>query len=200
MEKLVLGVDLGGTKINTGIVKENGEIVNNIKVPTIAEEGPDAVIGRIIKSIKDVLEKSKVDISDIEGIGIGSPGPIDSKKGVVMNPSNLPGWNNVHITDKIYNEFKLPVKLENDANAAGFGEYVFGSGKGKNPFVYITVSTGIGGGVVIDGKILDGINSNGAEIGHHMINFDGPNADAETEAVLKHMHPVLQLQDLLKKL
>ena len=174
MGKIVCGIDIGGTKINTGLIDSDGRIIKNVKVPTIASEGPDAVISRIIKSVEDVLKLSNIDIKSVSGIGIGSPGPLDTEKGIIMNPSNLPGWDNIHITDIIENEFKIKTTLDNDANAAALGEYLYGAGKGSKAFVYVTVSTGVGGGIVTDGKVYHGINSNAAEIGHSIINFNGP--------------------------
>ncbi len=174
MSKLVIGVDLGGTKINTGIVDERGRIIKSIKVPTLAKEGPYPVIERIKKSIYDVLKEANIKLEDISGIGIISPGPIDSDKGLVINPSNLPGWDHIPIVNLLKEEFKLPVMLDNDANAAALAEYLFGSGRGLKNFIYITVSTGIGGGVIIDGKLYRGTNSNAAEVGHMTIDYNGP--------------------------
>lgn len=174
MGKIVCGIDIGGTKINTGLMDSSGNVINNVKVPTYASEGPDAAISRIIKSVEDVLKLSNISIKNISGIGIGSPGPLDTEKGIIRKTSNLPGWENVHIKDIIENKFKIKTTLDNDANAAALGEYLYGTGKGSKAFVYITISTGIGGGVVLDGKLYHGINSNAAEVGHTIINFDGP--------------------------
>ncbi|MDF2673540.1 MAG: hypothetical protein K0R09_1805 [Clostridiales bacterium] len=174
MSKFVIGVDLGGTKINTGIIDESGKVILSIKVPTLAKEGPYPVIERIKKSIYDVLIEANMKLEDIKGIGIISPGPIDSEKGLVVNPSNLPGWDHIPIVKLLREEFKLPVMLDNDANAAALAEYMFGSGRGLKNFVYITVSTGIGGGVIIDGKLYRGTNSNAGEVGHMTINYNGP--------------------------
>lgn len=174
MSKIVIGVDLGGTKINTGIVDENGRVIRSIKAPTLAKEGPYPVIERIKKSIHDVLDEANMDLGCIGGIGIISPGPIDSDKGLVINPSNLPGWDHIPIVNILKEEFKLPVMLDNDANAAALAEYLFGAGKGLKHFVYITVSTGIGGGVIIDGKLYRGANSNAAEVGHMTMDYKGP--------------------------
>lgn len=174
MGKIVCGVDLGGTKINTGIVNEEGKILKSIKVPTLAEEGPDAVISRIEKSILDVLDKEGIKAANLSGIGIGSPGPLDAEKGVVICPPNLPGWENVPLVKILSEKFNVMIKLNNDANAAALGEHLFGAGRGVDNFVYITVSTGIGGGAIIGGKLYNGVNSNAAEIGHHTIDFRGP--------------------------
>lgn len=174
MKKLLCGIDLGGTKINTGIVTTKGEIVANIIVDTLAKEGQDAVIERMIESVYRVFEMANINSGDIAGIGIGVPGLIDSWEGVVIEAANLDGWDNVPIVDVFSKEFNVPVKLENDANAAAIGEYLFGSGRGNEDFIYVTVSTGIGGGAILDGKLYSGSNSNATEIGHSMIDFKGP--------------------------
>lgn len=174
MRKIVCGVDLGGTKINTGLIDNEGKILKNIRVPTLAEEGPEAVIKRIENSIYGVLDEAGLRVSDISGIGIGSPGPLDAERGVVICPPNLPGWDNIPLVKILSEKFDVLIKLNNDANAAALGEHLFGAGRGIDNFVYVTVSTGIGGGAIIDGKLYNGENSNAAEIGHHTIDFRGP--------------------------
>lgn len=174
MGKIVCAVDLGGTKINTGLVTEDGKVIKSVKIPTNASEGPDAILGRIKKSIHDVLKMASLSAKDICGIGVGSPGPLDPVEGVVISPSNLPGWNRVPVVQILKDEFGIPVALNNDANSAALGEYIFGSGKGTKNFVYMTISTGIGGGVIIDGKLYSGTNCNAAEVGHATIDFKGP--------------------------
>lgn len=174
MVKLVVGLDLGGTKIAACVMNEDGEILKKVTLSTLAHEGPDAVIGRIIESIYDVIRLANINKEDILAIGVGVPGPLDSEKGLIKNPPNLPGWVEVPLRDILYNEFKVPLAIENDANAAALGENFYGSGKGIKNFMYITISTGIGGGVVVNGKLLKGASGNAAEIGHTTINFEGP--------------------------
>lgn len=174
MNKLLCGIDLGGTKINTGIANSKGEIISNIIIDTNAIEGQEAVIDRMIKSVYTVLENANLKVEDLAGIGIGVPGLIDSWEGLVIEAANLPGWSNVPIVDIFSREFNIHIKLENDANAAAVGEYLFGSGKGIENFIYLTVSTGIGGGAIIGGRLYSGSNSNASEIGHSVINFNGP--------------------------
>jgi len=174
MARLVIGLDLGGTKIATCLMDKSGSIINKVTVPTLAKEGPDAVISRMKSSVYEVMTQAKVTKKDIVAMGICSPGPLDTKKGVIKNPPNLPGWVEVPLRDKLYNEFELPITIENDANAAALGENLYGSGKGMKNFMYITVSTGIGGGLVTKGKLFKGANGNAVEIGHTIINFKGP--------------------------
>lgn len=174
MGKLLCGIDLGGTKINTGLVNKKGEVVSNIIVDTLAQEGQERVIARMMDTVRHVMKEAGISCDDLEGIGIGVPGLIDSWEGLVIEAANLPGWENVPIVDLFAREFNIPILLENDANAAAMGEYLFGSGRGNEDFVYVTISTGIGGGAILDGRLYSGSNSNATEIGHSMINFDGP--------------------------
>ena len=174
MEKLAIGLDLGGTKIATCLMDREGNIVEKLTVHTLAKEGPDPVISRMKSSVYELKARAKATKKDVVAIGICCPGPLDTNKGVVLNPPNLPGWLEVPLKDDFYREFQIPVILENDANAAALGEYLYGSGKGARNFMYITISTGIGGGVVIDGKLFKGANGNAVEIGHTTINFQGP--------------------------
>jgi glucokinase len=174
MPEYICGVDLGGTKINTGIIDYNGNVLESIKVLTNAQEGAEAGINRICESILQVLKLTGLQIRDLKGIGIGSPGPLDTKKGIILYTSNLPGWGNIHIIDIIKEKLKIPVKIINDANAAALGEFLFGEGRGINNLLYVTISTGIGGGAVIGGKLYGGANSNAVEIGHMTIDINGP--------------------------
>ena len=173
MSKVYCGVDLGGTSIDVGIVDINGNVIARIKRPTNAHEGPKAVIDRINESIIAALEKPNIEQKNLLGIGIGVPGLIDADKGMVSFLTNLPGWEGIPLSEVLEEKFHMPVKLYNDANAAAYGEYLFGSGKGARNFVYMTVSTGIGGGVIIEGKLYHGASFGAAEIGHMVINTHG---------------------------
>ncbi len=165
-----VGVDLGGTTVKVGIADEKGKIVKKIALDTHAHEGPEAVIAQIKKAIKKVLKESKYNIS---GIGIGSPGAVILKKGTVENPPNFPGWGKVHLGAIIKKEFKLPVFVENDANAAAIGEMIFGAGKKLNSFVMVTLGTGVGGGIIIDRKLYRGESGAAGELGHISIDYKG---------------------------
>lgn len=172
--EIYCGVDLGGTKIHIGLIKKDGSIISEKTIPTHVQNGAENGIKNIIETILELLKVSKISIDDLKGIGIGSPGPLDSEKGVILESCNLHGWQNVPITSKIREIFpNIPVVLENDANAATLGEYLFGMGKNSKNFVYITVSTGIGGGAVMNGKLYKGSNSNAFEIGHTIISLNG---------------------------
>jgi glucokinase len=176
MKDYIIGVDIGGTKIATGIITKTGKLKRKVVVPTLAEGGLNASLNQVYKSIKDILEVSKVDGRDIEGIGVCAPGPLDPRKGIVHNPPNLPGWREVPLASLIRRKFRKKTKLENDANAAGMAEVIWGAAKKYRNVFYVTVSTGIGTAVIIDGKIYHGKNGMAGEGGHVTIKYDAKDA------------------------
>ena len=173
-KKYSVGVDLGGTNIVSAVVNYQGKIVNRLKVPTLAERGKEATIKRIIETIHENIVQSTIALDDMTGIGIGAPGPLDVKRGIINFAPNLPGWRDVPLKKILEDEFNMKVVLENDANAAAWGERCFGAGQGVNNLVCFTLGTGIGGGIIIDGKIYHGNNYGAAELGHMTVNKDGP--------------------------
>ncbi|ADL53435.1 ROK family protein [Clostridium cellulovorans] len=172
-KKYVIGIDLGGTKISGALATVEGDIISQYTVPTKASEGELPVLGRIIETIEKVLEEGKAVVEEVKSIGIGSPGPLDTKTGVIITTPNLP-FKNFKLVQPIVEKFGIPTYLDNDANAAAIGEYVFGAGKGTENMVFITVSTGIGGGAIINGKAFRGSTSNALEVGHMTLEQDGP--------------------------
>lgn len=170
-KKYVVGVDLGGTKIYTALVDLEGNIIKEKTVETLAFEGENAVKGRIIDTINYVIDGTEKNL--IKSIGIGSPGPLDVKNGVIIENSNLP-FKNFEIVKTIRETYDLPTYLDNDANVATLGEFMFGAGKGTENMVFITASTGIGGGAVINGKLFRGTTGNALEIGHTIVANEGP--------------------------
>ncbi len=171
---IAVGVDLGGTKIHTVVAKEDGAVLGEDRRPTEATQGPDAVVARIAASVRAACELAGVSVESVAGVGISSPGPCDPKRGVVTNAPNLPGFHDVHLTRLVSEALSLPVLLENDANAACYGEFRFGAGRGLRHIVYVTLGTGIGGGIIIDGKIYEGASGAAGEVGHIIIDPDGP--------------------------
>lgn len=165
-----IGIDLGGTNLRIGLFNEEGEIISEQSRPTEAEKGPDYTIN----NMAEVINKLKSQY-DIKAVGIGSPGPLLPKTGVIIEPPNLPGWVNVPIVDLLEEKIGLPVSLENDANAAALAEAKLGAGKGSGSVFFITVSTGIGGGYVLDGQLVSGAQGNCGEIGNMIVN---PSPDA----------------------
>ena len=173
MKNYVVGVDLGGTKISTALSDLEGKIINQTTIPTDAHEGEVPVLNRIINSIEKVVNDSAVSYEDIKGIRIGSPGPLDAKQGIIITTPNLP-FKNFNLVKPISEKFGVPVFLDNDANVAAIGEFMFGAGKGAENIVFFTVSTGVGGGAILNGKVYRGHTSNALEIGHMTVAPHGP--------------------------
>ena len=170
-KKYVVGLDLGGTKIYTVLVDLNGTIIKEKVVETLAFEGEEAVINRMMDTIDYVIEGTDKEL--IKAIGIGAPGALDLKEGIVIESPNLP-FENFELVGKIRARYDLPTYLDNDANVATLGEYKFGAGKGTENMVFITASTGIGGGAVINGKLFRGTTGNALEVGHTIVANEGP--------------------------
>lgn len=170
-KKYVVGVDLGGTKIYTALVDLEGNIIKEKTVETLAHEGEQAVMGRIVDTINYVIDGTNKDL--IKSIGIGSPGPLDVKNGIIIENSNLP-FKNFAIVKTIKETYDLPTYLDNDANVATLGEFMFGAGKGTENMVFITASTGIGGGAVLNGRLFRGSTGNALEVGHMTVATEGP--------------------------
>lgn len=169
---LRIGVDLGGTKIAAGIIDENYDLLCRSEVPTCPEKGPEGVIKDMADCVFAALEQAGKTVSDCAGIGIGSPGLCDTVNGSVRNAHNL-GWYGVPVCDMLSAATGLPVKVDNDANCAALGEVVAGAAKGSRDVLMVTLGTGVGGGIIIDGKIYSGWQSLGGEIGHICIQMDG---------------------------
>lgn len=167
----IIGVDLGGTRVRAVLSSGTGQILARAEMPTQAEMGLDHVLSNIKRTIRRVEELA--DYTNLVGLAVGAPGPLNPYTGVVYSPPNLPGWNNVPLREILEKSTRLPVYLGNDANLAALGEYTFGAGKDYRFLVYITVSTGVGGGVIEDGRILMGAKGAAAELGHMSINYDG---------------------------
>jgi len=169
---LVIGVDLGGTQIRTGVL-HGSQLLSRVSSLTGDNPTPERIIPRIYAAAQEALEQAGILIDQVAGIGIATPGPLDYKTGIIYSPPNLPGWERIPLRDLFMEHFHTPVFVENDAHAAGLGEYMFGAGRGCSNMVYLTISTGIGGGVIIDGKILEGSNGTAGELGHMTIDMHG---------------------------
>lgn len=173
MSNYFVGVDLGGTKILTAVADQKGNILADSKVATEVEKGEKYIINKIEKSIRSVAASAELNLEEIKRVGVGSPGPLSIKKGIVYETSNLP-FKNFPIVEMLESKINIPVVLENDANAAALGEKLFGSGIDSNVMVYITISTGIGGGLIFGEKIFHGSNDGAGEVGHMIIDPSGP--------------------------
>jgi glucokinase len=172
METFVVAVDLGGTQVRSAAITAGGQISARTVIPTPVQEGPQAVIAAVIEAAGKVIDQGQA--SRPAAIGLGAPGPVDPQTGTIFFPPNLPGWGERSIMDPVRQAFQCPVFVGNDANVAALGEQRFGAGGGVAHLVYVTVSTGIGGGIVSDGRLLTGRRGFAAEIGHQTLVPDGP--------------------------
>jgi len=173
-EQYAIGIDLGGTKIGIALVSKTGFVKKYVKIPTESHKGKEVVINKIKQGIYNIIKDTKVGIENISGIGIGIPGQISPETGIVYFAPNLPGWERVSIRKILEEEFNLKVYAENDANAAAWGERLFGIAREFNEVICLTLGTGIGGGLILNGKIYHGRDSFAGEIGHIVVNKDGP--------------------------
>lgn len=165
--KKYIGVDVGGTTVKAALVDENGKILRRSSIPTLATRKSDELIADIIAQIKELAANDVY-----EGVGVGCPGTVDSETGDVMYSCNL-YWENVPLVKKLCKALNKPVKACNDASAAALGEARFGAGKGCSDTAFITLGTGVGGGIVVNGKLFDGYRGMGTEIGHMVIRYGG---------------------------
>jgi len=171
-QQIALGVDLGGTNLRSAAVTKSGEIVFETHRPTFASEGVDSVIDRIALAIREAADAAGVG-KDVP-VGVAAPGPLDPRRGIVHFAPNLPGWRDVQLRDRLQSLTGRPVILGNDANAAALGEFIFGAGQGSQNMIYVGLGTGIGGGVIAEGRLIDGIRGMGGELGHVTVDLDGP--------------------------
>ncbi|MDK2992827.1 MAG: glucokinase [Clostridiales bacterium] len=172
-KKYIAGIDLGGTTIQTVLTDEDYNIVTKYKSDTLAKEGPAAVIGRMMDAIDHVLEESNLSKKDLLGIGLGIPGLMDIEKGISLFAGNL-SWENIQVLQPFKDRFQVPVYMDNDVRVNALGEWYFGAGRGVKNMVLITLGTGVGAGIIIDGKMLRGPQSAAGEVGHMIIVEDGP--------------------------
>ena len=170
----IIGVDMGGTKILAGVVNAEGKIVSQAKTATNATEGADKVINRIAQCIREVIDQGNLaESAQIRAIGIGAPGPLDPDQGVVIFAPNL-GWSNVPLKAKLETDLGIPTFLDNDVNVGTLGEYALGAGQGVKSLVGIFVGTGVGSGIILDGKLFHGASKTAGEVGHIIVKANGP--------------------------
>jgi glucokinase len=170
---LKLGLDVGGTKIAAGVVDPGGGVHGFVSAPTEAERGPEDGLARLFELGRRAVAGSGAGWDEIDGVGIGCGGPLDSDGGVLIAPLHLHGWGDVPIVELATAAFERPAVLDNDATAAAAAEHRYGAGRGTQNMVYLTVSTGVGGGVVLDGKLHRGPTGNGGELGHVTVDWRG---------------------------
>ena len=179
---LVLGIDLGGTDCKFGVVDTQGRVIHSSKNSTRSELGPEGVIDDIANHARNLLAVHKV-----KAIGVGVPGPMSSRLGIVFETPNLPGWVNVPARKMLEDRLQLPVTLNNDANSAAYGEYWAGAAAGVDIecMILFTLGTGVGGGIIMNGKLYVGPDDTAGELGHMCINFDGPKCGCGSNGCLE---------------
>ena len=174
MKKYAIGVDIGGTTVKLGLFDQEGGVLEKWEIPTVKEENGSRILPDIAASIKEKLAELQINQADVQGVGVGAPGPIDAE-GTVYKAVNL-GWGVFNIPQVLGGYLGMPVKAANDANAAAFGEMWQGGGKGHADMVAVTLGTGVGGGIIVNGGILTGATGAGGEIGHIHIEDNEPEA------------------------
>ena len=171
MTRCVLAIDIGATRVRVAVIEENGTILWRESLLTLANDGPTATLERIAVVMRQALASTGG--SQVTAIGIGAPGPLDPWLGVIYDPPNLPGWDALPLKRILQDQFGLPVHLGNDANLAGLGEHHYGAGLGTDDMVYLTISNGIGGGIISRGRLLLGADGLAGEIGHTSVEARG---------------------------
>jgi glucokinase len=169
LHSLIAGVDIGGTKLAVGVTNLHGEIVAERRQPSDVKRGPDAVVSDVIAMVHATVVEAGGSRASLAFLGVASPGPLSQARGVILSTPNMPGWENYPLIERLASEFGCLTVLENDANAACLGEALFGAGMGERFVAYFTISTGVGGGFVQDGRVLRGKDGNAAEFGHQII-------------------------------
>jgi len=173
MPDLYGAIDLGGTKLRAEVAGLDGGVLGEVIVPTEAEGGPDYVIDRMLGALEAAAGDAGVGLGDLRGVGVASPGALDLVRGIVHEAPQLPGWDGIPLPRILSERLGIPVLLENDANAAALGENRYGAGRGTSQMIYFTVSTGVGGGIIIDGHIYHGVTGSAGELGHIIVQPNG---------------------------
>lgn len=172
-DEIYIGLDLGGTNIKVGVLNSSGKLLSKVSVPT--QRGPEVVIANMISAARKAVDQAGVDLNAIAAMGIASPGSLDIDAGMVLHCTNLPGWDNVPLRNRIAEALGAPAILENDARAAAYGEFFAGAGRRSHVrnLIMITLGTGVGGGIIIDGRLVHGQKNMAGELGHSIVVPDG---------------------------
>jgi glucokinase len=171
---LYVGVDVGGTSIKGGVVDDRGRPLRAVTLPTEAHRGQEFGLERICETVRHAVAAAELRLDQIEGIGVATPGTMDLKAGIILDPPNLKPWLNVPVRQYVQDAFHLPTAFQNDANAAAYGEFWVGAGKDVHSMVLYTLGTGVGGGIIIGDLVVEGEHSHGAELGHVRIEVTHP--------------------------
>ena len=170
-----LGVDVGGTNIKLGLIDDSGHVGARRTIPTREEEGAEPAVGRIGAACRALTAEAGIDLSAIRAAGLATPGTMDIERGWMLDPPNMPHWSNYPVRDALARELGLPVAFLNDANAAAYGEFWVGSALEADSLAMLTLGTGVGGGLIVNGQIIHGLHSFGSEVGHMVVD---PREDA----------------------
>jgi len=173
VNEIFIGIDLGGTNIKIGCFDSDIKLISKTSVPTRADMGPEVVIAKMAETVEKLLADADLSLQDVTAAGIGTPGPAKYREGIIIRSTNMPEFKNVPIRQMLSSKLGKPVVFDNDANVACWGEYAVGAGKGVEDMVFFTLGTGIGGGIINDGKLLHSCGDNAAELGHIIIHPGG---------------------------
>lgn len=172
MSRMFVGLDVGGTTMKSAVVNDEGKpLTEPVVMDTLPERGQEAGLETMCETIRRAIAAAKLKLSDIRAIGVATPGLMDIPLGLILDPPNLKPWRNVPVRDHIAGVFKIPVAFQNDANAAAYGEYWVGAGREAKSLVMFTLGTGVGGGIIVDDRIIEGYSSHGGEFGHLRIDL-----------------------------
>jgi glucokinase len=167
---VIAAIDIGGTKIALGLSDTEGRPLPFRRFPTQVERGPGPILQQALDELERMVQEAG---ARVLAVGVGCGGPLNRRRGLILSPANLPGWDEFPIVELVRKRFKAPVVLDNDANAAALAEHKYGAGRGTEDMVYITISTGIGGGVIVGGRLLHGVGDAAGEVGHMIVNPGG---------------------------
>ena len=173
MSNVVIGLDIGGTKLAGEVLDRQAQLLERRERPTRAAEGAQVSLGQVWEILEE-LREAAAKHGTLDGVGICAPGPLNPETGVIFNPTNMPGWVDVPLAAEVIRRFQVPCRVENDANGAGLAEALFGAGRGFRSVFYVTLSTGIGTGIILDGKVYHGKNGAAGEGGHVTIDYRSP--------------------------
>ena len=199
-----LGIDLGGTNIKSGVVDDTGRPLSSVSIETQADQGPEVGVENLARAGRMAVEASGLRWDQIAAVGLGSPGTMDLSRGMLLQPPNLPGWDDLPIRDLLAAKLDKRTILQNDANAAAFGEYWAGAGRNTRSLVLFTLGTGVGCGIITEGRIIEGRHSHGGECGHIIIQMEngrrcGCGAYGHLEAYASATALVKRALDLLEE-
>src|SRR5712692_9571591 len=201
-----VGIDVGGSTIKGGVVDDAGKPLSAVTLPTEAAQGQEHGLRQMAEAVRQAVTAARLKLDQIAAIGVATPGTMDIPAGLILDPPNLKPWRNVPVRRHIQETFQLPTAFQNDANAAAYGEYWIGAGKGTRSMVLFTLGTGIGCGIIIENTVLEGEHSHGAEVGHTKIELTNPRqcgcgrwgcleAYASATAVVKRTREALAADD-----